>query len=282
MKINLHTHTTWCDGKNTAEEMVTAAIEKKFDILGFSGHSMFPFGGKWHIQPKDFTSYTEEIRHLEKKYKDKISIKLGFECDFFPSLTLPSREFYKELEPDFLIGAVHYVATKDGHYSVDAATERVQRGLEVLYKGNGKQAVIDYFEAERTMLRNGNFDILAHPDLIRIRNGKLNFFDENESWYREQIKLTAKEVARNGCIVEINTGAISRGTMDDVYPSADFLQMLHDEGCPVIISSDAHRTDMLDAAFDRAVAAAEKAGYSEIHYPEAGHFVSVRLSDFKL
>ena len=28
MLSNLHTHTTFCDGKNTAEEMVVAALEK--------------------------------------------------------------------------------------------------------------------------------------------------------------------------------------------------------------------------------------------------------------
>ena len=43
IKANLHTHTTWCDGKNTAEEMVRSAIESGFDVLGFSGHSYTSF-----------------------------------------------------------------------------------------------------------------------------------------------------------------------------------------------------------------------------------------------
>ena len=38
MKQNLHTHTVYCDGNDTPEEMVLTAIEKHFDILGFSGH----------------------------------------------------------------------------------------------------------------------------------------------------------------------------------------------------------------------------------------------------
>ena len=36
---NLHTHTTFCDGKDTPEELVEAAIAKGFDSIGFSGHS---------------------------------------------------------------------------------------------------------------------------------------------------------------------------------------------------------------------------------------------------
>lgn len=36
---NLHTHTIYCDGKDTPEEMILAACEKGFTSLGFSGHS---------------------------------------------------------------------------------------------------------------------------------------------------------------------------------------------------------------------------------------------------
>ena len=39
MKQNLHTHTTYCDGKNTVSEMIRSALHKDFDVLGFSGHS---------------------------------------------------------------------------------------------------------------------------------------------------------------------------------------------------------------------------------------------------
>ena len=38
-KQNLHTHSTFDDGKNTIEETVLSAIEKGFDSIGFSGHA---------------------------------------------------------------------------------------------------------------------------------------------------------------------------------------------------------------------------------------------------
>ena len=38
IRQNLHTHCTYCDGKNTLEEMVLAAIDKGFSSLGFSSH----------------------------------------------------------------------------------------------------------------------------------------------------------------------------------------------------------------------------------------------------
>ena len=36
---DLHVHTNYCDGKNTPEEMVLAAIEKGMECIGFSVHS---------------------------------------------------------------------------------------------------------------------------------------------------------------------------------------------------------------------------------------------------
>ena len=40
---DLHIHTTFCDGKNSAEEMVLAAIDRGLKTIGFSSHSYLPF-----------------------------------------------------------------------------------------------------------------------------------------------------------------------------------------------------------------------------------------------
>ena len=43
MKSNLHTHTTYCDGKSTPEQIVLSAIKHGFDSIGFSGHGYTDF-----------------------------------------------------------------------------------------------------------------------------------------------------------------------------------------------------------------------------------------------
>jgi len=271
-KINFHTHTTFCDGKNTAEEMILAAIDKNFSVLGFSGHSMFPFGGRWHIAPKDFEKYMTEINSLKEKYADRIKIFCGFECDYYPSLTCPDKNFYKDggLNPDYLIGSVHYVVKDNMHYGVDSYTERVKRGLDIIYKGDGKQAVIDYFEAQKEMLSKGSFDILAHSDVIRLRNKDLHFFDPTESWYKDLLKDFAKAVAKAGVIAEINTGGKARCGMEDFFPSDYLLELYFQNGVPVCVNSDAHKTELLDFGFEEAVALAKKIGYKELIYPCIG------------
>ena len=41
-KLNFHTHTKYCDGKNTTAEMVERAVALGFSALGFSGHAYTP------------------------------------------------------------------------------------------------------------------------------------------------------------------------------------------------------------------------------------------------
>ena len=68
MKTNYHTHTNFCDGKNTPEEIVLAAIEAGFDELGFSAHAAHPFAASWHLQVSRYAEYVSCIKALAKKY----------------------------------------------------------------------------------------------------------------------------------------------------------------------------------------------------------------------
>ena len=277
-KANFHTHSTFCDGRSTAEEMVLTAIQKGFTALGFSSHSMYPFSSSWHIPVKNFKDYCEEILRLKDAYKHKINIYLGFEADYIRGFTCPDKNGdYKEFNPDFMIGSVHYLMQEDGHFTVDDSADNVRAAVAKYYTKNGdwstldsRRLVHDYFQAERDMLEKGNFNILGHADLIRLRNTVLHYCDEKESYYKDELALTAKAAAKAGVIVEINTGAIARGIMDDLYPSEYFLDLLHERGVPVCINSDAHDAKNLDAAFDRAVERVKKIGYRELIYPIAG------------
>lgn len=262
-KTNYHSHTVFCDGKCTPEEMVKAAIKKEFTAFGFSGHSMYPFAEDWHIAPREHDKYIEEIRRLQKQYENQLEILCGFEADYIPALCEPTFKRFEKFKPDYLIGSVHYIVTEKGFFTVDDSTENVRKGIEHLFNGNGKKVVQEYFYLQRQMLKTGDFTILGHPDLVRKRNGELKFFDESENWYKSEVKALVKEIARTNVIVEINTGAISRGAMDDVYPSAYMLELLHEKNIPVTISSDCHSVDSIDGAFDRAVQAIKKAGYTQ-------------------
>lgn len=259
--------------------MIRAAAEKNISILGISSHSAYPFASTCHIPPRETAAYTDEIRSLAQKYRKTLTVLCGFEADFIPGISAPSMQTYAPFRPDYIIGSVHYIVTKDGNFAVDDSAENVRNGIDTFFGGDARKAVCEYFCLQREMLRHGDFHIWGHPDLFRKRNGALRLFNENDSWYRAELKATADEAAKAGVIAEINTGAIARGAMDDVYPSQDFLTMLSERAVPVTLSSDAHSTDGLDCAFDRALRAAESAGYTETAYIDAA--CSVRFQKIK-
>ena len=99
MLSNLHTHTVFCDGSATAEELVREAIEKGFTSLGFSGHAYASYGLSYCIKDED--AYIAEIKRLKKKYESDIEVYLGIEEDAFEEA---DRSKY-----EYLIGSMHYV-----------------------------------------------------------------------------------------------------------------------------------------------------------------------------
>lgn len=277
VKSNYHTHTTYCDGKNSPEEMILGAISSGLNILGFSGHSMYPFACDWHIAPREHKAYSDEIKALAKKYSGKIEVYCGFEADFIEGMCCPDMNRYEEFSPDFLIGSVHYVFGDKGFYEADGNINEVPELINQYFGGNVKKAVQAYFAAQRSMLEKGNFMFWGHPDLIRKQNSKKMLFDETESWYKDELKLTAKAAAKAGVCAELNTGGIARGYLETPYPSPYFLELLHQNNVPVTINSDSHNADTIDFWFENAIQYIKKAGYTETMFYTTGSLKSQNI-----
>ena len=252
MKSNYHTHTLWCDGKNTPEEFVAKAIEKGFVNLGFSSHSMLPSDDwDWVLTSSKIGPYRREILSLADKYKDRINVFLGIEADYVPGISFPDRKTYEKLSPEYIIGSVHFVKSESGALvPVDHTPEILAKGIAEHFGGSVQKFIRSYFAAEREMVEKFDFDIVGHVDLVRKFNARAPYFSEKDAWYLEEIEKTAESVAASGKLVEINTGAISRKWMKDAYPSEPFFNMLSSRGVKFVLGSDAHSPEGLDESFD--------------------------------
>ena len=236
MLSNLHTHSTFCDGAATPEAMVEAALEKGFGELGFSSHS---------DMVKDIPAYIAEIRRLQAKYADRIRILCGLEAEL-------AKPFKRPEGLDYVIGSFHFITAPDGtFFAIDASPEELEAGVRDHFAGDAQAFVKAYFAFEREIVKRDDFDFLAHPDLVRKFNARHPYFDEASAWYREELVKTADAIAASGKPVEINTGAISRGWMDDAYPSSAFRELLKARGVRFVLTSDAHAPEGLACAFDR-------------------------------
>jgi histidinol-phosphatase (PHP family) len=252
-RANFHTHTTWCDGSDTPEAFIQAAIARNFDSIGFSSHAMLPENVlDWVLTPEKALAYAKEIRALAAKYAGAIRVFCGVEADYIPGGANPDRATYAAISPDYIIGSIHFVTAPDGAIvCVDNTPKDLTDGISAHFGGSVEAYIRAYFRQVREMVSRFDFDIVGHLDLVRKFNVKNPYFDESCDWYAEELLKTADAVAASGKLVEVNTGAISRGWLDDAYPSAAFRDLLRQRGVKFVLSSDAHAADAIDCAFDR-------------------------------
>lgn len=237
MLYNYHTHTIYCDGENTAEEMVQKAIELGFSELGFSGHSYTKFDDWYCMSPESTERYKKEINALKEKYKDRIKILLGTECDYFSEISL---EGY-----DYVIGSVHYLK-KNGQY-VFADTDRQKLITEVnrYYGGDYYAFAEDYYELVADVYNKTKCDIIGHFDVITKNNEKGDLFDTAHPRYVAAWKKAADAIIKTPAVVEINTGAIARGYTNTPYPAKEIIEYFKAHGKKLIFSSDCHDKEFL-------------------------------------
>ena len=96
----VHTHTHFCDGKDSPEAMVLAALNRGFVSLGFSGHCHADYDIA-SMSEENELAYREEIRRLQQVYGDRLEILLGLEHDAYAP--------YSDFPYDYQIESVHHI-----------------------------------------------------------------------------------------------------------------------------------------------------------------------------
>ena len=279
--VNFHTHSNFDDGRVLIEEYIKEALKQNVAILGFSSHNPLPFSVDWVVKKEEFTEYCKTVRELAKRYEDRIRILLGLEMDFLSNLNSFYRKGIDLSLLDYIIGSIHFVnffEDKSG-WAIDGSQEDFVKGLNELYEGNTKKVVQDYYKLIRNMLKNENPDILGHIDLIKMHNKEEKYFSEKENWYRQEVMNTLKAVAKSSSILEVNTGGITRGKIDSLYPSTWILEEAYQMRIPITLSSDAHKPEQITGKFKEAAVLLNSIGYKEIYIPHkktwAPHPISV-------
>lgn len=262
MLTNYHTHTTFCDGKSTVEEVVLAALEKGFDAIGFSGHGYTAFDYSYCMRDTD--GYLAEIRRAREKYGKEIEIYAGVEED--SSYPLDHSQF------DYVLGSSHYFRVGGVYYPVDSSYECIQVAVSV-YQGDAIRMAEDYYGAFCIYINTYRPDIIGHFDLLTKFDEQHPFFLPNEEYRALAVKY-ALEAAKSGAIFEVNTGAISRGYRTTPYPHAEILHALKKEGAKVILCADSHHKDTIDFGFEDAKALLREIGFTSVMHLHRGEFKS--------
>ncbi len=240
--FDLHTHTVFSDGADSAEEMVRTAVDKGLTMLGFSDHSHVDWD-ECGMSLKNTEAYRKEIARLKPLWAEKITLLCGLERDYYSD---------DRLDYDYVIGSVHWLKMTDGHaVSVDWTAEKLIRDVNRYFGGDFYALAEAYYALAADVVRQTGCDIIGHFDLITKFNEGNRLFDEEHPRYRAAWQRAADELLRTGAIFEINTGAISRGYRTQPYPSATIRAYLKAHGGRMILSSDAHRKENIASGFEQ-------------------------------
>ena len=249
---SLHVHSTYCDGKSTLEENILAAIEKKFTYLGFSGHGYTDFDTSYCMSKEKEAQYFEEIGFLAEKYKDKIRILRGVERDGLSA--------YDAHQYDYKIASVHYIRANGEIREIDRSREVEEETIKNFFGGDPYAYAEEYFET----VASQTGDIVGHFDLITKYDKENKIFTPKEERYKKAV-LSAMEILLDKKVFEVNTGSMARGYKDRPYPDVWILEELKKRGGKVVITSDCHRAQFLDFAYDETEKMLSKIGFTDFY-----------------
>ncbi len=200
---------------------------------------------------------TEHDRYLDKidlsafreaREQSDVGLRLGIEIDFVPGAEERMDDDATALPYDYVIGSVHRVDNEE----IDRATnQRIYDEYETydLYAA--------YYANVRKAALSGRFEVLGHPDLIKI----FRHFPDRD--ITPMLEETADAVAESGIVVDVNAAGL-RKPVGEVYPSRQLLEMFHRRGVPIILSSDAHAPDQVALGYDKSLKLVYDVGYREV------------------
>jgi histidinol-phosphatase (PHP family) len=207
----------------------------------------------------DIDAYCEFVRGTP--------LRLGIECDYVPGAEERIASLLEARDFDYVVGSVHFIGEGDAAVDHD--------GFDV-WEGDGDADEIwrRYFAALADCARSGLYDILAHPDLVKVWGRARPLPDRDlRTFYEPAVEAIAESgiavgrsdagVRRSGIAVEISTPGL-RKPVGELYPSRQFAEMCIEAGAVFALSSDAHLPEQIGFEYGQAVQFMEELGIEEI------------------
>ncbi|MBQ8399756.1 MAG: histidinol-phosphatase [Clostridia bacterium] len=268
----VHTHTQFCDGKNTMEEFAREAFARGYRSLGFTPHSPLPYENDWAMKEEDLAAYKAEAARLKNEYEGKMEILCGIEWDL-ESGALPQGL-------DYAIGSVHSFSKNGVHFSVDYEQALLRKVTDELYGGDFVALCADYYAlVVKSALRRG-VDIVGHFDLPTKYNKDGSFVNEEDSRYLALAFDAVEEIlrARPGMFFEINTGVMARAGKKMPYPHEKIMKRMLSLGARFVLTGDCHALSHLDGGYEESLRLLAKCGGKEVYLLTAKGFERQSLS----
>jgi histidinol-phosphatase (PHP family) len=235
-----------------AERYRVVAQERGIEELGVSEH-VYRFSQALDVwqHPLWVRSAQDDLDAYISFVRDQTDLKLGIEADFIPGREERMRSLLEGRDWDYVVGSIHFIAEGALDYEK----------YDVWNSGRSPDYVWrTYFTWLGELAATGMYDVLAHPDLVKMWGKERPWPDRDLRFYYD---LAMEQIADSGIAVEVSTAGL-RKPVGELYPSVQFLEMVVDAGNPIALSSDAHVPDQLGYRYEQALEVLETLGITEL------------------
>ena len=270
-KFSYHTHTNSFgvyDGRDSVYDMIAKAQEIGFEKLGISNHMIFHpelpphskmFFSDYNKACDIYKRTVEEIRTVSLNFN--IDVKVGFEVDFFPSIQWRNlfEKIREEIKADYYIGSTHFLRNKSEQYLMNlyyllrTPEARIDVDCITVYLNNYWNNIIE-------SVKSGYFSFIAHLDVCKL----FGYCHEKE-WDDKKLELI-ETLAHYKQPVELNTSGWNK--IQEQHPEKFMLKEICKKNIPIIISDDAHSTEMLSQHFEKAESLLNELNCTSRFFPE--------------
>ena len=147
------------------------------------------------------------------------------------------------------------------YHCVDWDREKLALCRDEMFRGDALAMAEGYY-ADVAAMAARHPTILGHIDLVTKFNEPAAFFDETAPRYRAAALATLEAADPARTLLEVNTGAVSRGYRTGPYPAQFLLRAWRERGGDIILTADSHRTGTVVWGYRQAADWARAAGYT--------------------
>ncbi len=241
--------------EENVQRYLDAARARGIEELGFSEH-VYRFHESLAVWRHPFweecahDSLDEYARFLTDLKQRGLPIKVGLEVDWIPGREAQLAELIDAYPWDYIIGSVHFIA--------DLAVDH--DGYDIWDTSSPHEVWSAYFAALGDAAASGLFDVLAHPDLVKVWGRDR---PDPPRPPREYYELAMDRIATADIAVEVSTAGL-RKPVGEIYPARELLEMCVAAGKPVSLSSDAHEPEWIGHGYERALTLLEDCGVEQV------------------
>jgi histidinol-phosphatase (PHP family) len=246
-----HIHTNFSvDSEAHMEAACEAAIARGIDEIAFTDHLDFgPDDSHGYFRKAE---YLAAIRRCRVRYAGQLIVRAGIEVGEPHIFAEKASRVVGVDDFDVVLGSAHYAAGMQAAW------------LEDFFEQPLRQAYASYFSQVVDLAAEGDFDVLAHIDLVKRDARKFGKAYDGPGPYADMIRTALRSLVERGKGLEVNTSPLRQG-QPEPCPSLEILRWYRELGGEILlVGSDAHAPEAVGAGLDQALETAESAGFRRL------------------